>query len=299
MTVPFIGIPTAPHTKPKTDVERRVYFWTIGGAQCGSHVTPCTPNWCAAHKTAFDTHCPPCAAAAGFAARRNGTKGATAMLEPQTTEREIEVELTEEECEERRVRFEGAWEEEQQINSEKLAELSGFNKRLRDVRGLQKALHTAFSTGKEKRKVEVFERRNERLHQVETVEKATGKIMAERAMTADERQEKMFSEDGKQAKVKAKSNGKAPELSKEPLKAKVGDIAAAKAKNKKGNGKPVKHSAASRAAERQGVKALKEAGFIDEDGNQTELGKSLERKPGRKPKGSSSPDDYGPPLGGA
>lgn len=240
-------VPTAPDlTKPESDHDRGIYFWDIGSADPsrpevqlqGSHVTPCTPHWCAAHATAFAVACVPCVTANYFQARRTGRKEVTTMLEAKTVEKEIERDLSDDECDERRAQFEKAWEEEQQIKASKASEMHDFNQQLKEVRALQKACHDAFTTGTEKVKVECIEKRNERLHQVEYFEKGTGKLLDKltRPMTAEERQTDMFSEDGKEAKVKAKSNGAAngkgghekPELTKEPLKASVGELAASK-----------------------------------------------------------------------
>jgi hypothetical protein len=163
------------------------------------------------------------------------------MLQAKTTEREIEFELTNEEREEWRAKFDEAWDDEQVAKAAKADDLGKHNKVLRDIRSLMTNLRQGIKTGKAKKTVECFERRDERLGHVEYVDKTTGQVLEKltRPMTADERrvdtrQASLLDADGKS--VKAKSNGKAngkPELVKEPLKASVADLNESRAKKKK------------------------------------------------------------------
>jgi uncharacterized Zn finger protein (UPF0148 family) len=242
----------------KAQHERGVYFWRVDGAQCCSHITKLTPLSCERHAVAFDTVCPSCRAQG-----MTGKKDAKQMpLEVKVTEREIKFELSDEEREARRASFEQAWEKEQDVKARKAVEVQGFNAELKDLRAMQKALHDAFTSGKETRLIDVYERPVERLGNVELVEKATGKVVDTRPMTPEERQQKMFGDDGVPA-VKAKGNGKSngkgalhadeldleprpkpaakrgrpPKLTPEPLKAKLGEVAQAKAKRAKRKGR--------------------------------------------------------------
>jgi hypothetical protein len=185
------------------------------------------------------------------------------MLEAKTTEREIEVELSDAEREEWRQRFEKAYDKEQVAVGARDADLAKHRKALRDIRKDLENLRSGVKTGKAKKVVQCYERRNERLGQVEYVDKATGEPIESltRPMTAEERktdtrQEAFLDADGKT--VRAKSNGKAngkPELHKDPLKASVGelvgdgvkdgrkkgkvaDLNEARAKKKKGRARP-------------------------------------------------------------
>lgn len=49
-------------TRPISDRDHALFFWKQGDVQCGNIVTAITPNECRKHRTAFDKHCPPCAA---------------------------------------------------------------------------------------------------------------------------------------------------------------------------------------------------------------------------------------------
>jgi predicted phage-related endonuclease len=76
------------------------------------------------------------------------------------------------------------------VEGEKAAEMNEFNSQLKGLRKQRNQLLDTIENGIEEQEIEVFERLNDKLQQVETIRVDTGKVMPEftRALTAEERQ---------------------------------------------------------------------------------------------------------------
>lgn len=104
--------------------------------------------------------------------------------------KEIVVKVTNKDRDEKKDELVEVDREIDRIAAEKSAAGSEFNRQLKDERKRRADLLSTIESGTEKIEVEVFERLNDKLGQVETVRVDNGKVLPEftRALTAEERQ---------------------------------------------------------------------------------------------------------------
>jgi len=108
-----------------------------------------------------------------------------------------------------------------EVQACKAADVSDYNQKLKDLRAEQKALLDTIESGIQHVKVEIYEKLNEQLGQVETIRVSDGKVLPEftRPLNKEERQLDIMDLDpkgtGKPAPAKA-----APKAGKPPAKTK-------------------------------------------------------------------------------
>lgn len=162
-----------------------------------------------------------------MASRKNG-KGSSDVKIGAAYEREVDVDLTDEEAmalePEHMAKLDEMDEKKEEIaaaKEEHRQAMSGHKKELRELEAEELRLRNARKTKQRRIKVQVREHMNLRTGNVEIKRVDTGEVVDERPMTAEERQTEMFALEG----------GKAdPEAS----KATIADLQAEKAKRTKG-----------------------------------------------------------------
>lgn len=114
----------------------------------------------------------------------------------ETFTKELLVDITDEDKDGRKNRLADVVLELAEIDAKKAEAMSGFNKELKDKRKEMNALAAAIRTGQEKKELDCFERFDFRRNVVETRRSDTEEVIDERAMTMDERQERLPGTEG-------------------------------------------------------------------------------------------------------
>lgn len=115
-------------------------------------------------------------------------KGNAVMSDIETTTKKIKIDLTAEQVAAKKDQLVDAVGQLADVEAEKALAMQDFNKALKDARKSQRALLSAIRTGQEEIEVQVFERRDERRHEMHTVRLDTNEVIETRPLTFEERQ---------------------------------------------------------------------------------------------------------------